>query len=91
MRRKVEGRVHSMAAAKVAIVAKLGPSNHGAKNDEVTPHIARRTRLSPPVLPAHFHTAVPPPQSGGRRGNNLSTAAKEEKEEGQENRRNERK
>ena len=31
-----------MAAAKVAIVAKLGPSNHGAKNDEVTPHIARR-------------------------------------------------
>ena len=31
-----------MAAAKVAIVAKLGPSNHGAKNDKVTPHIARR-------------------------------------------------
>ena len=36
-----------MAAAKVAIVAKLGPSNHGAKNDEVTPRIAR-ARLSPP-------------------------------------------
>ena len=48
MRRKEGGRVHSMAAAKVAIVAKLGPSTHGAKNDEVAPHIAR-TRPSPPA------------------------------------------